>query len=156
MHDHIRPEGTAALPIDWLVTPGLAFRHPNEVLDHPELSQAERRAILASWASDARALEGAHWMRCLDNGSVVTLAEVLGPAGYFTAMSGKWHVGQEQERDAERVAGPDEARALVGRVHEQHAALHLWLVGDNADDAAIQPAVADDHFLRPARMNLEQ
>jgi hypothetical protein len=77
MHDHIRPEGTAALPIDWLVTPGLAFSHPNEVLDHPELSQAERRAILASWASDARALEGAHWMRCLDNGSVVTLAEVL-------------------------------------------------------------------------------
>ena len=77
MHDHIRPEGAAALPIDWLVTPGLAFSHPNEVLDHPELSQAERRAILASWASDARALEGAHWMRCFDNGSVITLAEVL-------------------------------------------------------------------------------
>jgi hypothetical protein len=77
MHDHIRPEGAAALPIDWLVTPGLGFSHPNEVLDHSELSQAEQRAILASWASDARALEGAHWMRCLDNGSVVTLAEVL-------------------------------------------------------------------------------
>jgi hypothetical protein len=77
MHDHIRPEGTAALPIDWLVTPGLGFSHPNEVLDHSELSQAEQRAILASWASDARALEGAHWMRCLDNGAVVTLAEVL-------------------------------------------------------------------------------
>jgi hypothetical protein len=76
MHDHIRPEG-GALPIDWLVTPGLAFSHPDEVLDHPELAQAERRAILASWASDARALEGAHWMRCLDNGSVASLAEVL-------------------------------------------------------------------------------
>jgi hypothetical protein len=77
MHDHIRPEG-GALPIDWLVTPSLAFSHPDEVLDHPELSQAEQRAILASWASDVRALEGeAHWMRCLDNGSVVTLAEVL-------------------------------------------------------------------------------
>ena len=75
--DHIRSEGARALPIDWLVTPGLALSHPNEVLDHPELSQAERRAILASWASDARALEGARWMRCLDNGSVVTLAEVL-------------------------------------------------------------------------------
>jgi hypothetical protein len=76
MYDHIRPEG-GALPIDWLVTPGLAFSHPNEVLDHPELSPAEQRAILASWASDARALEEAHLMRCLDNGSVVTLAEVL-------------------------------------------------------------------------------
>jgi hypothetical protein len=66
-----------ALPIDWLVTPGLAFSHPDEVLDHPELSDAERRAILASWASDARAVEDAHWMRCLDNGSIVSLAEVL-------------------------------------------------------------------------------
>jgi arylsulfatase A-like enzyme len=29
------------------------------------------------------------------NESCVTLGEVLGPVGYFTAMSGKWHVGQE-------------------------------------------------------------
>jgi len=29
------------------------------------------------------------------NDRCVTLAEVLRPAGYFTALSGKWHVGQE-------------------------------------------------------------
>src|SRR5690349_2891925 len=28
------------------------------------------------------------------NDQCVTIAEVLRPAGYFTAMSGKWHVGQ--------------------------------------------------------------
>jgi hypothetical protein len=77
MHNHIRSEGSNALPIDWLATPGLAFSLPNEVLDHPELSNAERRAILASWASDARAVEAAHWMRRLDNGSMVALDEVL-------------------------------------------------------------------------------
>ncbi|PJA58148.1 MAG: arylsulfatase, partial [Rhodocyclales bacterium CG_4_9_14_3_um_filter_68_10] len=29
------------------------------------------------------------------NDQCVTIAEVLKPAGYFTALSGKWHVGQE-------------------------------------------------------------
>jgi len=28
------------------------------------------------------------------NDECVTIAEVLKPAGYFTALSGKWHVGQ--------------------------------------------------------------
>jgi len=30
------------------------------------------------------------------NDQCVTIAEVLKPVGYFTALSGKWHVGQEQ------------------------------------------------------------
>ncbi|MBP7140448.1 MAG: sulfatase-like hydrolase/transferase [Opitutaceae bacterium] len=34
------------------------------------------------------------------NDSCVTLAEVLGSAGYFTAISGKWHVGQPDARRA--------------------------------------------------------
>ena len=29
------------------------------------------------------------------NDQCVTIAQVLQPAGYFTAMSGKWHVGQK-------------------------------------------------------------
>ena len=48
-----------------LVAPGDVFCHPRDVLAHPGLSTEERRAILASWASDASALEGAPSTRCL-------------------------------------------------------------------------------------------
>jgi hypothetical protein len=39
-----------------LLHPGTVFEHPNEVVRHPGLSTAEKRAILASWASDASAI----------------------------------------------------------------------------------------------------
>lgn len=48
-----------------LVAPGDVFRHPREVLSHPHLSRTEKRAILASWASDACALENVPGLRCL-------------------------------------------------------------------------------------------
>jgi hypothetical protein len=48
-----------------LVAPGDVFRHPREVLAHPQLTRAEKRAVLASWASDACALEGVPGLRCL-------------------------------------------------------------------------------------------
>jgi arylsulfatase len=39
--------------------------------------------------------EGVAGYRGRLNGQCRTIAELLTPAGYFTAMSGKWHVGQE-------------------------------------------------------------
>ena len=39
-----------------LLHPGTVFDHPNEVVANPRLSLAEKRAILASWASDASAI----------------------------------------------------------------------------------------------------
>jgi hypothetical protein len=41
---------------DLLLHPGKAFVHPRDVVSHPGLSLAEKRAILASWASDASAI----------------------------------------------------------------------------------------------------
>lgn len=58
-----RPEAFEAWQA--LVAPGDVFRHPREVLAHPHLSRADKRAILASWASDACALENAPGLRCL-------------------------------------------------------------------------------------------
>ena len=52
-------------PFEAFVAPGDVFRHPREVLTYPGLSTAEKRAILASWASDARAVESCPALRCL-------------------------------------------------------------------------------------------
>jgi hypothetical protein len=39
-----------------LLHPGTVFGHPRDVVAHPDLTLAEKRAILASWASDASAI----------------------------------------------------------------------------------------------------
>jgi hypothetical protein len=39
------------------------FQHPVDVVRHPQLEPEVKRAILASWASDACAVEGAPALR---------------------------------------------------------------------------------------------
>jgi hypothetical protein len=39
-----------------LLHPGTVFEHPKDVVMHPSLTLGEKRAILASWASDASAI----------------------------------------------------------------------------------------------------
>ena len=50
--------------LDILLHPAQAFEHPSEVLRDPDLTLNEKRAILASWASDACAVEAVPAMRC--------------------------------------------------------------------------------------------
>ncbi len=50
--------------------------HPDDVVSDPRLSPDEKRALLAAWASDARAVEGKPTLRQLDNGAVVSLTEI--------------------------------------------------------------------------------
>jgi len=69
--ERLGPVASAALkssavhPFEALVVPGDVFRHPREVLAHPGLSSAEKRGLLASWASDACAVESCPALRCL-------------------------------------------------------------------------------------------
>jgi hypothetical protein len=42
---------------DELLHPANAFGHPSQVVNDPDLTLNEKRAILASWASDACAVE---------------------------------------------------------------------------------------------------
>ena len=46
-----------ALRVDWLITLAAAFNHPDDVLSHSRLTVAQKRVILASWASDAHAVD---------------------------------------------------------------------------------------------------
>ena len=49
--------------LDELLHPAQAFNHPSDVVNDPDLTLNEKRAILASWASDACAIEAAPELR---------------------------------------------------------------------------------------------
>jgi hypothetical protein len=50
--------------IDDLLHPAQAFSQPSDVVNDPDLTLNEKRAILASWASDACAVESIPGLRC--------------------------------------------------------------------------------------------
>ena len=51
---------------DYLLHPGTRFEHPRDVVSHPGLSLGEKRAILASWVSDASAIASCPSLRAPD------------------------------------------------------------------------------------------
>jgi hypothetical protein len=57
-----------ACDLDTLLHPAQAFEHPSEVVNDHDLTLNEKRAILASWASDACAIEAVPTLRCLPDG----------------------------------------------------------------------------------------
>jgi len=60
-----------------LLHPASAFGHPSEVVDDPDLTLNEKRAILASWASDACAIEAAHDLRAGPTGAPVPFDDIM-------------------------------------------------------------------------------
>jgi hypothetical protein len=64
--------------IDYLLHPGTRFEHPRDVISHPGLSLGEKRAILASWASDASAIASCPSLRAPEGlKAPVTIDEIL-------------------------------------------------------------------------------
>jgi hypothetical protein len=61
-------EDDEILDLDSLLHPAQAFDHPSEVVNDPNLTLNEKRAILASWASDASAIEAAPSLRRVPGG----------------------------------------------------------------------------------------
>jgi hypothetical protein len=61
-----------------LLNPGTVFDHPRDVVANPSLSISEKRAILASWASDASAIASCPALRAPAGlRAPVTIDEIL-------------------------------------------------------------------------------
>ena len=63
--------------VDALLHPSQVFEHPSDVVNDPDLSLNEKRAMLASWASDACAVEAAPALRKAPSGRVVEFDEIM-------------------------------------------------------------------------------
>jgi hypothetical protein len=63
--------------LERLLRPAVGFSHPRDVLKDPDLSISEKRAVLASWASDASSVREEPSLRwLLGTPEPVPLAEV--------------------------------------------------------------------------------
>lgn len=102
-----------ALELDNLLHPARAFAHPCDVVNDPDLSLNEKRAILASWASDACAVEAAPALRCPPPGSrqpvpvddVLEALRSLDKQVYGAAVETSWWLRQERRRSIEAFRG---------------------------------------------------
>jgi hypothetical protein len=69
--------GKAPFDIDALLHPSRAFRHPLDVVRDTDMTVAEKRSVLASWASDACAIESNPALRATARGNVVNYDDVI-------------------------------------------------------------------------------
>jgi hypothetical protein len=65
------------LDLDELLHPAQAFAQPKDVVNDPDLTLNEKRAILASWASDACAVEAAPDLRSAPRGEPVRFDDIM-------------------------------------------------------------------------------
>jgi hypothetical protein len=65
------------LDLDALLHPAKAFAHPMDVVRDSDLTLNEKRAVLASWASDACAVEAAPELRAAADGKVVRWDDIM-------------------------------------------------------------------------------
>jgi hypothetical protein len=63
--------------LDTLLHPASAFVHPMDVVRDADLTLNEKRAILASWASDACALEATPHLRATPWGQLVCWDDIM-------------------------------------------------------------------------------
>ena len=68
---------TVSFDLDALLHPAAAYGHPRDVLQDPDLTISEKRAVLSSWASDACAVEANPALRECANGRPVPWDDII-------------------------------------------------------------------------------
>lgn len=71
------PSTEAVTPGSFVDTRAALMNSPDDVVRDPTMTLAEKRAVLAAWASDAHAVEDAPALRRLDSGAIVPVDEIL-------------------------------------------------------------------------------
>jgi hypothetical protein len=106
-----------ACDLDALLHPAQAFEHPSEVVNDSDLTLNEKRAILASWASDACAMEAVPTLRCLPGrkhpvhfDEVIDALRALDEEARQIRRATGDRVASQRSRKISRRGGPDEGR----------------------------------------------
>jgi len=106
-----------ACDLDTLLHPSQAFEHPSDVVNVPDLTLNEKRAILASWASDACAIEAVPTLRCLPGGKrpvhfdeVMDALRMLDDEARRARRTAGNHQVPERSRKLPSSGSPDEGR----------------------------------------------
>jgi hypothetical protein len=94
-----------------LFHPSQVFQHPGDVVSDPDLSLNEKRAILASWASDACAIEAAPALRKTPTGRIVPFDEIMDSMRaldreFLTAQRARPQPAKVSSVNRRRVSGP--------------------------------------------------
>jgi hypothetical protein len=109
--------------LDDLLHPAQAFEHPSDVVNDPDLTLNEKRAILASWASDACAVEAVPALRRPPG--------VKAPVSFDEVMEALRTLDREiaQQRDParyRRALRRDRIRSRSGSRDDEHGPGHAF------------------------------
>jgi hypothetical protein len=105
--------------------------HPDDVLSDRRLTDAQKREVLASWASDLRAVPDAPALQQLDNGAVVRVDDVLRALRFLDGI---------QHGETDRLSRPSARQDI--RVPARLRWIFRRPRSDDDDDPPPCPAVA--------------
>jgi hypothetical protein len=99
--------------LDALLHPAGAFAHPKDVVADKDLTLNEKRAILASWASDACAVEAAPDLRTTPLGATVRWDDIMDALRLLDAQAAelprpsraRWHRWRRWRQSPDGEAG---------------------------------------------------